>query len=139
MFNKILVAFDGSEHSIKALRMAADLSRKYNAYLSVANAVNLPELPDRGGFKEARSRGFTPELERAAAIAAEEQVVVVTHLLRGNPANTLQRFAEENHFDLVVIGARGHNAVKRFLMGSVSTHLVNNLCCPVLVVKERSA
>lgn len=139
MFKRILVAFDGSDHSVKALRMAADISKRYDAVISVATAVNLPELPDRGARTDSWSRGYTPELERAAAIAAEEGITVVTHLLRGNPSNVLLRFAEENRFDLVVMGARGHNAVKRFLMGSVSTHLVSNLCCPALVVKERNS
>lgn len=139
MFEKILVAFDGSDHSIKALRMAIDLARKYSAAVSVVTAVNLPELPDRGGRDtETYDGGFSPELERAAAIAAEEKVSVVTHFLRGKAANTILRFAEDNQFDLVVVGARGRNAVQRFLLGSVSSHLVNNLKCPVLVVKEKS-
>ncbi|NLI14446.1 MAG: universal stress protein, partial [Peptococcaceae bacterium] len=38
-----------------------------------------------------------------------------------------------------IVGARGRGAVKRFLMGSVSTHLVANLDCPVMVVKEKNA
>lgn len=136
MFKRILVAFDGSPHAVKALRIAADLCKRYGASLSVATAVNLPELPDGGNAEGAPFHG---DLERAAQIAAQEGVAVVTHLLRGTVANTLQRFAEENGFDLVLVGARGRNAVQRFLMGSVSTHLVTNLECPVMVVKEKSS
>lgn len=137
MFKKILVAFDGSAHAVKALRIAADLCKKYGASLSVATAVNLPELPDMGERNGERS--FHGVLERAARIAGHEGVAVVTHLLRGNVANTLQRFAEENNFDLVLVGACGRNAVQRFFMGSVSTHLVKSLECPVMVVKEKNA
>jgi nucleotide-binding universal stress UspA family protein len=131
MFKKILVAFDGSEHAVKALKMAIDLCKKYGASLSVATAVNLPELPD--------NEGHGGDLERAAQMARQEGVAVVTHLLRGSTASTLQRFAEDNQFDLVLVGARGRNAVQRLLMGSVSYHLVVNLQCPVMVVKEKSA
>lgn len=130
MFKKILVAFDGSAHAVKALKMAADLCKKYGAALSVATAVNLPELPDNGQ---------SGELERAAQIARQEGVTVVTHLLRGSAGNVLEHFAGDNDFDLVLVGARGRNAVQRFLMGSVSTHLVTNLQCPVMVVKEKNA
>lgn len=139
MFKKILVAFDGSVHAVKALKIAADLCRRYGATLSVATAVNLPELPDsveRGGENERAS--FHSDLERAAQIANQEGVAVVTHLLRGTVANTLQRFAADNQFDLVLVGARGRKAVQRFLMGSVSTHLVTSLECPVMVVKEKN-
>lgn len=136
MFKKILVCFDGSAHAVKALKIAADLCKKYGASLSVATAVNLPELPD--GDKKDRI-SFHSELEKAAQIAGQEGVALVTHLLRGNVADTLQRFANENHFDLVLVGARGRNAVKRFLMGSVSTHLVTGLECPVMVIKEKNS
>ncbi|MHB1044231.1 MAG: universal stress protein [Eubacteriales bacterium] len=139
MFKKIMVAFDGSDHSIKALRMAADIARKYRSSVSVVTAVNLPELPDRCGREsESFDGGFSPELELASAIAAEEKIKVVTHYLRGKAAVTILRFAEDNQLDLVVIGARGRNAVQRFLLGSVSSHLVNNLKCTVLVAKEKS-
>lgn len=138
MFKRILVAFDGSNHAVKALKMAADLCKKYGAALSVATAVNLPELPD-SGERNGENDSFHSDLERAAQIAKQEGVAVVTHLLRGSVANTLQRFAEENRFDLVLVGARGRNAVQRFLMGSVSTHLITNLECAVMVVKEKSA
>ena len=138
MFKKILVAFDGSTHAVKALKIAADLSKKYTAALSVATAVNLPELPDRGE-RDGEIGSFHGDLERAARIAKQEGVAVVTHLLRGNAGNILQRFAEDNNFDLVLVGARGRNAVQRFLMGSVSMHLVTNLQCSVMVVKEKNA
>ena len=137
MFKKILVAFDGSAHAVRALRIAADLCKKYGASLSVTTVVNLPELPDTGERNGGKS--FHRDLERAAQIANHEGVAVVTHLLRGNVANTLQRFAEENKFDLVLVGSCGRNAVQRFFMGSVSTHLVKSLECPVMVVKEKNA
>lgn len=123
---------------MKALNIAIDLCKKYGAALNVAMAVNLPDLPESNEIsREGSSR--RGDLDRAAALAGQEGVPVVTHLLRGTVANTLERFALENKFDLVVVGARGRNAVKRLLMGSVSTHLVANLDCPVMVVKEKNA
>jgi nucleotide-binding universal stress UspA family protein len=137
MFKRILVAYDGSIHAVRALRIAVDISKKYDASLNVAMAVNLPDIPSGDEFSS-EGTSYQSELDRAAEIARQENVPVVTHLLRGSVAETLFRFAEENSFDLVVVGARGRHAVKRFLLGSVSTHLTVNLDCPVLVVKEKN-
>jgi nucleotide-binding universal stress UspA family protein len=137
MFKSVLVAYDGSVHAVKALRIAVDISKKYNASLNVAMAVNLPDVPAGDEFSS-EGTSYQGELERAAEIARQENVPVVTHILRGSAAETIFRFAVDNSFDLVVVGARGKNAVKRFLLGSVSTHLTVNLDCPVLVVKEKN-
>jgi nucleotide-binding universal stress UspA family protein len=137
MFKRILVAYDGSIHAVKALRIAVDISKKYNASLNVAMAVNLPDVPSGDEFGS-EGTSYQGELERAAEIARQENVPVVTHLLMGSAAETIFRFAVDNPFELVVVGARGKNAVKRFLLGSVSTHLTVNLDCPVLVVKEKN-
>ncbi len=138
MFENILVAYDGSIHSVKALNIALDLCRKYGSALNVVMAVNLPQLPESCGAIQ-DSASYRGEMDRAAALAEQAGVRVVTHLIRGTVASTLERFALENKFDLVIVGARGRGAVKRFLMGSVSTHLVANLDCPVMVVKEKNA
>ena len=138
MFENILVAYDGSFHAEKALNIAIDLCMKYGSALNVVMAVNLPELPESSGILQ-EGTSHRGDLDRAAVLADQAGVRVVTHLLGGTVANTLERFALENKFDLVIVGARGHNAVKRFLMGSVSTHLVTNLDCPVMVVKEKNA
>jgi nucleotide-binding universal stress UspA family protein len=138
MFKRILIAYDGSIHAIKALNIAVDLCKKYEASLNVAMAVNLPDMPE-GDDSGMEGSSYHLELERAAEIARQENVPVVTHMLLGSVADTLFRFAVDNEFDLVVVGARGRHAVKRFLLGSVSTHLTVNLDCPILVVKEKNA
>ncbi len=138
MFKNILVAYDGSIYAVKALNIAIDLCQKYGSALNVVMAVNLPELPESGGILQ-EGTSHRGDLDHAAALAEQAGVRVVTHLLRGTVANTIERFALDNKFDLVIVGARGRNAVKRFLMGSVSAHLVASLDCPVMVVKEKNA
>jgi nucleotide-binding universal stress UspA family protein len=44
--------------------------------------------------------------------------------------------AEEQGCDVIVVGSRGHGAIRRALLGSVSTHLVQHAPCPVFVVRE---
>jgi nucleotide-binding universal stress UspA family protein len=82
-----------------------------------------PTAPDR-----ARAREFLDDT--AAEIAHRGQVELREQA--GDPAKELVRMSEG--LDLLVCGSRDHGAVKRLLLGSVSTHLVRNATCPVVVV-----
>jgi len=71
-----------------------------------------------------------------AAVAALDQPSIETQVLLGEPGVELQIFAEEIGATVVVVGSRGHGAIKRALLGSVSDHLVRHAPCPVLVVRD---
>ena len=53
----------------------------------------------------------------------------------GNPAEEIMKVASKPHADLIVMGAKGLAAIDRFLLGSVSTRVVQQANCPVLVVR----
>ena len=53
----------------------------------------------------------------------------------GNPAEEIMKVASKHHADLIVMGAKGLAAIDRFLLGSVSTRVVQHAHCPVLVVR----
>jgi nucleotide-binding universal stress UspA family protein len=55
----------------------------------------------------------------------------------GTAADEICRIAEERDVQLIVVGSHGWGAAKRFLSGSVSTALVHQAPCPVLVVRAR--
>ncbi len=71
-----------------------------------------------------------------AAVAALDQPDLETQVLLGEPGVELAIFAEEIGATVVVVGSRGHGAIKRALIGSVSDHLVRHAPCPVLVVRD---
>jgi nucleotide-binding universal stress UspA family protein len=54
----------------------------------------------------------------------------------GNPAEEIMKAAVEHDADLIVMGAQGLGAVDRFLLGSVSTRVVQHATCAVLVVRS---
>jgi nucleotide-binding universal stress UspA family protein len=60
---------------------------------------------------------------------------VETSTAHGDPAAVLCERAGELGADVVVVGSRGHGAIRRALLGSVSTYVVHNAPCPVLVVR----
>lgn len=57
-------------------------------------------------------------------------------ILHGDPGPTLVKFANQNHFDVFVIGSRGHNALQEIVLGSVSHKVEKRVSCPVLIVKN---
>jgi nucleotide-binding universal stress UspA family protein len=90
-----------------------------------------------------------PELDDAAHAAARQAADAAAELsirrwhettvrvLEGDPRETIPRIASDWGADLVVVGARGLGAMKRFFLGSVSTAVVHQATCAVLVVKPR--
>jgi nucleotide-binding universal stress UspA family protein len=53
----------------------------------------------------------------------------------GDPARKILDIAEKGNYDLIVMGSSGHNAIARFLLGSVSNHVLHYAKHPVLIVK----
>jgi nucleotide-binding universal stress UspA family protein len=73
-------------------------------------------------------------LERTAA-ALSTPAPVKQVLEMGDAGHTIVQVAKDLAVDVVVVGSRGRGAIRRALMGSVSTHIVNHAPCPVIVVR----
>jgi nucleotide-binding universal stress UspA family protein len=137
---RILVAVDGSEASLKAARMAADIALRFGARMTLAYVI--PRLllpPDVYGLTlaevEREQRVHADKLvAEALARLGEPGVQTETTVLSGSPAETLAEAAAAPDVDLVVLGSRGRGAVARVLLGSVSDRLIHISPKPVLVV-----
>ncbi|MGB9859983.1 MAG: universal stress protein [Moorellaceae bacterium] len=141
MFHKILLGYDGSPHARKALKAALDLAQKYGAEITAVSVAHLPDFADtrdevNGALEDARNF-FAQVLEQARELAAREGITLNTKVVPGHPADKLVSLAEEEGYDLIVLGARGLSGIKRFLLGSVSEAVVRLASCPVLIVKGR--
>jgi nucleotide-binding universal stress UspA family protein len=134
----LVVGYDGSEESKRALDRAAALA-KGGASLTVVTAV--PFQTHAGG----RSMGAVEERE---GIAEERTVLdqvksqlkaqgVDAHTLEGegDPAEVIIEAAKRTNAELIVVGTRGHGAARRLVLGSVSLKVVHEAPCDVLVVR----
>jgi len=140
MFQKILVAYDGSEHSKKAATVAGDLARAYgeDAEIWVVTVVN----PYPGELGEPyisqlieRSNSIGQGLLDEAISIIGDSVKVHQELLFGSPAESILQVAETQACDLIVMGTRGLGWLKGLLLGSQSQKVISHSTCPVLVVK----
>ena len=147
MIEKILVAFDGSEQSDKALDYALDLARKYSAQIVLINAIPFSPISDSSvvipygadyatHYKELRvvhEKLLAEALNKAKTF--QKTLEVLKELVEGRPADKIVETAKEGMFDLIVIGSRGLSGIKEFFLGSVSNRVADKAPCPVLIVK----
>jgi nucleotide-binding universal stress UspA family protein len=136
---KVLVATDGSEHSMKAVQRGLELAETQGAQvtlMSVAYYVQgyMSGMPPNTQEKledEARSA-----LQKAKALFDAKNLPVETVLEAGLvPANLIIRKAQDGKFDRIVIGSTGQNALERILMGSTAAKVVAHAPCEVTVVR----
>ena len=137
---KILVAHDGSKSSDKALKKAVELAINFNASLTV-HAV-IPELyltelsdVDRNRIFEALSRETAEAMEKIRKSLSGKSMEVKTLIRQGDPAEKILETAQKMKVDMIVTGSHGRHGTKKFLLGSVSSKIVDYSKCPVLVVK----
>jgi nucleotide-binding universal stress UspA family protein len=129
---KIMVAFDGTNVSNEALKIAGEYATALNArvYL-VMSMVGGPEVPREEFVKHEHI------LEFAQAQFTEAKIPCEAHLsVRGLEAGEdLVQFARENQIDLIIIGIRRRSKVGKLVFGSTAQYVVLKAPCPVLSVK----
>lgn len=137
----ILVAVDGSEPSLKGVTAALEVARGVGAQLELVYVIPPVLLPPSTygetikKLEEANGAMAKEALERAKAIvvAAGAQCDLIT--MHGAPAESLADLAQAERVWGVVIGAKGHNALSRVLLGSTTDRLMHICAKPVLVVR----
>src|SRR3990170_1831916 len=124
---KILLAVDGSEHSIAAAQFIRDLPLSQGSEVIALGVLSQRHTPSRYFLLAA--------LDKAQTILQDSGAEVRTGLLHGNPAEALTDFADEHKPDLMVVGAKGLRATLGILLGGVAQQVVEYAPSPVLVVR----
>ena len=137
---KVLVATDGSEHSMKAVERGLELAEKQDAQVTLMSVAYYgaenymegmpPNLQDK---LEDEARGA---LEKAKALFAAKNLPVETVLETGLvPANLIIQKAQDGKYDRIIIGSTGRSALERIFMGSTAAKVVAHAPCEVTVVR----
>jgi len=138
MYRKILLAADGSEHSIRAAEHAAFLA-KQTSNSSVYILCVIDQEASKAevlhhwneDLNEVRREKLKPVEQKLEGTGVSYEV----GMIRGEPGPAIVDFANKNEFDLVVLGSRGLNMLQQFVLGSVSHKVAKRANCPVLIVK----
>ena len=142
-YSKILVAYDGSKLSKKALNDAIELARQ-NPDVDLKVVTVLTNFTSYVGYDVydvtfvQKMRNETEKIVKEAEEAlksAELENTFTTHLLEGNAGKKIVEFANEHDCDLIILGSRGLSGLKELFLGSVSHYVIQHAKCPVFVVK----
>lgn len=137
---KVLLATDGSENSLPALRAAADLSAKTGSgihVIYVGKGISKPSNYNdpNSGDQQAAQKARELLDEQIKQIEQEGGTVSDSNIVPGKkPAREIVNLTREKDIGLVVVGSRGLNRIQYALKGSVSSTVVREAYCPVLVV-----
>jgi len=153
-FSKVLVAIDGSISSMHTIDYAISIAMKNNSQLVILYVIDVykyPYLPS--SIILAPTFGSEKYLEERNE--AEEQMNKIkekykqktknnidskelkTEIVEGakSAATTIMEYAESENIDLIIIGSKGRTSFKKLLLGSVSSDIIKNAHCAVLVIR----
>jgi len=146
MIRSVMVATDGSEASMAAVRTAVELTASLGpeALLHVAAVVDYAGVPGVLAKQPPAAPDLLTDearkaLDRAGGIAAEAGLPAERHLLHGEVVEALLTCAAEHAVDILVAGFHGRNRLARLVMGSVVGKLVRSTHLPVVVVRPDGA
>jgi len=144
MYQRIMVAVDGSDTARRGLQEAIDLAKDQKARLAIVHVIDLVVVYGAGQFpgsyidstrefgrnaieqarKTAQAAGIEPEMQSPEIITTGYHV-----------ADTIAQLATDWKADLLVVGTHGRRGVSRLLIGSVAERIVRVAPCPLLLVR----
>ncbi|MGD9695053.1 MAG: universal stress protein [Thermoleophilia bacterium] len=141
MFQRILLAWDGSAVALRAFDVAIDLARRYDVELVAASVAYTPAhaetATDRSESTDAARRylreSFAEVRDRAERAGVDVEHVIVAG---DEPARALLDLCHERAFDLLVVGHHRSGRAGRLLLHGVPSALLDRMTVPLLVVTE---
>ncbi|MBH8572681.1 universal stress protein [Nostocaceae cyanobacterium CENA369] len=139
MLKNILVALDGSEIAERVIQTIEDLVFSPETKLILCHVFPTPEseleLPADRPHPDSPTLSFFQIEKLLQSYQEKLSVESELELVTGDAADEIIRLANIYKADLIVIGSRGLTGMKRIVQGSVSSQVVEEANCSVLVVK----
>jgi nucleotide-binding universal stress UspA family protein len=138
-YTSVLVPFDGSEFSTKAMARAVEMARTDGARLTVLYVI--PRYEEMVEFyrSETIKQSLRTEAEKVIAqakkIADAAGVAVTAEIREGHASDEIVATADAVGCDLIAMGTYGWKGVSKAIMGSTTNRVINHANCPILVVK----
>jgi nucleotide-binding universal stress UspA family protein len=138
MIDTVVVATDGSDSVTRAVTVALDLARRFDADVHALYVVDSGEI-------ESSPEPIQDELHDALEAQGNEALdtvrehadrSVTTAVREGDPAAEITEYARDQGADVVATGTRGRHGENRFLIGSVAERVVRSCPTPVLTVRQ---
>jgi len=139
MFKKILIGYDGSDHSERAAELAGDFVRSQkDAQLWLVCVVDMVPVSYGEHYIHqivVDNKAAGEQLIQEARQFIGDDVTVHEELLFGGAAESIINVAKTNECDLIIMGTRGLGSLRGMLLGSQAHKVIAHAPCPVLTVK----
>jgi nucleotide-binding universal stress UspA family protein len=149
MFERILIATDGSKHGERAAEAGIEMAKLYGSTITALYVVDIgKEYAPLGdliskvaddliaGIRSNLQKQGDEATKRVEELAEKSGIAVSRKITEGYPAEDIIRIAEEGDMNLIVMGGIGATGLERFLLGSVADKVVRSSTIPVLVVRK---
>lgn len=136
-FNKILCPVDFDPNSLKALRLAAEISQEHRATLYLLHVIDvaIPAKTEVTAPFDKMERAVTSKLERLARRETDARLRYQLYVATGDPSAHVLDVAKRVGADLIVLATHGRKGLRRLILGSVAERVVREAPCPVLTVR----
>ncbi|KZE39916.1 universal stress protein [Bhargavaea cecembensis] len=138
MYKRILLAVDGSDHSLRAAEHAAAIAKAMDGAIEIAYVADYSKSKDSVLHAKGRSDLEMQRRQRllpAEELLKKEDIPYEVNILHGDPGPAIVSHANAHSFDLVIIGSRGLNPLQEMVLGSVSHKVMKRSDCPVMIIK----
>ncbi len=138
----LLVALDESEYAEIVAEKASKIALQTNADVILLSVVTIPSLvASEGELDKEYLTTKEEEFRRMHANVIDKYfsnihgVLIESRILHGRPAQKIVEYADAVGADIVVIGTRGYGRFTKRILGSVSSYVLKNCKCQVIVVR----
>ena len=137
MYRNIVLAYDGSKYSNKALQEAIRIANSSGGSLLILSIVDITDEfeSEAPGLTDKMTEKLLKLAQKALgkAIAAKVKARIEVHV--GDAYEMIVDIAKKKKADIIVMGSHGRTGLTRLLMGSVTSRVIGHAPCSVLVVK----
>jgi len=137
MYKNIVLAYDGSKFSNKALKEAISIAKSSGGSLLILSVVDITDEfeSEAPGLTDKMTKKLLKSAQKALekAVAAKIKAKVEVHV--GDAYEMIVDTAKKKKADVIVMGSHGRTGLTRLLMGSVTSRVIGHTPCAVLVVK----
>jgi nucleotide-binding universal stress UspA family protein len=146
MYQRIMVAVDGSETAERGLQEAIRLAKDQQARLAIVHVIDIVIVNGAEEFSETYidsmreyARSVLEQAHKAAQAAGVETEVQSPEIFTSgfHVADKIAQLASDWKADLLVVGTHGRRGVQRLLLGSVAERVVRVAPCPLLLVRGK--
>ena len=141
-YQKVLVAVDNSELSVKAAEQGINLADQLNAELAVVFVIDTAKVKtdaESGGLPQDQIAQLKNEARGSLDRIAKKfpECSFERFMPEGKPSQGIVDIASDWGADLIVMGTQGKTGLKRLLLGSTAENIIRLSATPILVVPEK--